>query len=116
MEKMDVSKYLTFSGDIMYESDSDGNIKFFNGTKSIYKYCETVDGNKYYYLWTEPVSGFGMTVGGFNKSFGYIISSDYSVINGIVNFYQTKHTDVYYRTTESAVKKDNGSQIQGLIH
>lgn len=107
--------YLTFSGDIMYESDSDGNIKTFNGTKLIYKYCETVDGNRYYYSWTEPVYGFGMTVGGFNKSSGYIVSSDYSVINSIANYAFVKHTDVYYRTTESAVNKDKGSQVPNLI-
>lgn len=115
MEKMDHSEYLTFSGDIMYESDSEGNIKYFNGTALIYKYFETVDGNRYYYLWTEPVSAFGMTAGGFNKSFGYIISSDYSVINSISNYYSHKVTDVYYRTTESAVKKEKDRQVQGLI-
>lgn len=117
VEKMDHIRIFTISGDSLYESDEDGNIKYFNGVKLIYKYYETIDGNRYYYSWTPPVSGFGMmpSFGGYDKGNGYIVSSDYSVINSFYKKYGLNYTDVYYLTTEETVRAEKNSQIQGLI-
>ncbi len=115
IEKMDISRYYTFSGDSLYESDSEGNVKYFRGTALVYKYCETIDGNMYYYLWTPPVSYLGMTAGGYNKTSGFIVPSDYSVINKFSRDTYSSFNDVYYRTTESAVQKEKSSNVPGLI-
>ena len=112
ISKNDKSVYLTFSGNSLYESDRYGN---FTG-RSVYKYYGTKDGNRYYYMWTEPAYYGSSIYSGYHKDFGYIVSSDYSVVNYFILLQGYVSTDVYYRTTEEALKKEKSDQIPGLIY
>ena len=117
LHKDDRTAYFTFSGDSVYESERDGTLKTINhitGTKAqVYKYCKTVDGNRYYYVWG-PTWKNGYMTYGFWESMAVIVSSDYSVLNhySAPMFGLEGSTLVYYRTTEDTVQKDN---VPGLI-
>ena len=120
MEKTDRTEYFTFSGESVYQSDRDGNLATINhitGAKaSVYKYCKTIDGNRYYYVWG-PIWKNGYMTNGFWENQAIIVASDYSVLNVYFGsmFGIEGSTTVYYRTSESAVEKEKGSQVPGLI-
>lgn len=78
-------KYLTFVGDVMYESDENGNLRYISFLGSIpghyvskYHFRTVKNGNRVYFKYVEPTA---WSSGYYDEKDYYIVSNNMSVIN-----------------------------------